>query len=105
MRVLCISMAIGVVAGMIDIIPMWIKRLERKAVLSAFLQYFFLSIVIVNMHLPGIVWWLQGSIVALCLTLPVLIIVSDADRKSVPIIAVNSVVLGALIGLAGHLIK
>jgi hypothetical protein len=105
MRVLFISMAIGVVAGIIDIIPMAVRKLERKAVLSAFLQYFFVSIVIVNMRLPGIAWWLQGSVIALALALPVMVIVSDADRKSVPIIAVNSVVLGALIGVAGHFIQ
>jgi hypothetical protein len=102
MQTLFPSMLLGVVAGVIDIIPMFIQKLSILAILSAFLQYFFVSIVIVNLDLPGVAWWLQGSIIALALALPILIIVSENDKKAVPVIVAMSVILGAIIGLAGH---
>jgi len=105
MTVLIISIIIGIIAGIIDIVPMIIQKLEKKATISAFLQYFFVSIVIVNIDLPGIPWWLEGSIISLALALPVIIIVSDKDKKSVPVIALMSIILGAIIGVAGHFFK
>jgi hypothetical protein len=98
-------MVIGLIAGLIDIIPMVIKKLDKKATISAFVQYFFVSIVIVNIDIPGLVWWLQGGIISFALALPIIIIVSSSDKKSVPIITSMSIILGTLIGIAGHLIK
>ncbi len=102
MRTLVVSMIIGVVAGIIDILPMIIQKMDKRPILSAFLQYFFVSIIIVNSNLPGIIWWLQGSIIALALAIPVIIIVSEKDRTAVPVIASMSIILGALVGIAGH---
>lgn len=105
MRVLFISMAIGIVAGLIDILPMVLQKMEKRSIISAFVQYFFVSIIIVNIDLPGVIWWLQGSVIALSLSLPIIIIVAAEDKKAVPIIASMSIILGALIGLAGHFFK
>lgn len=102
MQMLLISMVIGLVAGLLDITPMLIKKLDKKASMSAFLHYFFLSIIIVNIDLPGIVWWLEGGLIALALTIPIAIIVSSTDKKPVPIILAMSIILGTLIGIAGH---
>ena len=98
-------MAIGLVAGTLDILPMIAQKLARRAIQSAFLQYFFVSIIIVNIDLPGLAWWLQGSLISLALAIPVLIIVTENDKKSLPIIASMSIVLGALISVAGHYIQ
>ncbi len=100
MRSLFLSFGIGIVAGVLDIVPMIAKRLNSKAVLSAFLQYVFVGVVICNIDLPGIVWWLEGGLTSLALSVPILVIVSDSDRKSVPIIAVNAILLGTLISVA-----
>lgn len=100
MNTILISIAIGIAAGLIDIAPMIAQKMERSAILSAFLQYFFVSIVILNIDLPGVIWWLEGGLVSLALALPIMIIV--ADRKALPIMAGMAVILGSLIGLAGH---
>ncbi len=105
MRTLLISMFIGVAAGIIDIIPMLLQKMDKQSIFSAFLQYFFVSIIIVNINLPGVIWWVQGSLIALALAAPIIIIVSEKDKKAVPIIAAMSIFLGALIGVAGHLLK
>jgi len=97
------SMIIGVVAGVVDILPMILKKIDKKSITSAFLQYFFVSIIIVNIDLPGIVWWLQGGLISFALVLPIAIVISSVDRKAIPIILSMSVILGTLIGLASHL--
>lgn len=102
MNILLISMVIGILVGLIDVAPMILKKMDKRAIISAFLQYFFVSIVILNIKLPGIAWWLQGSIVSFCLALPIIVLVSTNDKKSVPIIAVMSIVLGTIISVAGY---
>jgi hypothetical protein len=105
MKIWLVSIAIGVVIGVIDILPMIAQKLAKRAIVSAFLQYFFVSIIIVNIDLPGIAWWLQGSIISLALSAPILVIVSENDKKAVPIIAAMAVILGTLISIAGHFLK
>jgi hypothetical protein len=105
MKSITVSMIIGIMAGIIDILPMAIQKMDKRSILSAFLEYFFVSIVIVNSNLPGIVWWLQGSIIALALSIPIIVIVSEKDKKAAPIIAAMSIILGSLIGIAGHFFK
>jgi hypothetical protein len=105
MNILFLSILIGLVAGIIDIVPMLIKKLDKRASISAFLQYLFLGIIIVNIDLPYIIWWLEGALISLAFTLPIVFIVSKEDKKSVPIIMVNSIILGTLIEIAGHFLK
>ena len=105
MNILILSILIGLVAGIIDIIPMIIKKLDKRASISAFLQYLFLGITIVNIDLPYVVRWLEGGLIALAFTLPIVFIVSKEDKKSVTIIIANSIILGTLIGIAGHFLK
>ena len=101
---LLLSAIIGIVAGVIDIVPMIIQKLDKRATISAFLQYFFVSIIIVNIDLPHVVWWLQGGIISVALALPVVVLVASEDRKAIPIILTMAAILGTLIGVAGHLI-
>ena len=105
MDTLLLSAMIGIVAGTIDIIPMIIQKLDKRAIISAFLQYFFVSIIIVNIDLPHIVWWLQGGLISVALTLPVVALFSAQEKKAVPIILTMAAILGTLIGVAGHFLK
>ncbi len=102
---LLLSALIGIAAGTIDIIPMLIQKLEKRAIISAFLQYFFVSIIIVNINLPHIAWWLQGGLISVALALPIVAIVSQKDQKAVPIILTTAAILGTLIGVAGHYLQ
>ena len=105
MNTFLLSILIGIAAGVIDIIPMIIQKLDKRATISAFLQYFFVSIIIVNIDLPYIVWWLQGGLISVSLALPVVVLVSGQDRKAVPIILTMAAILGTLIAVAGHFFK
>ena len=105
MRAFAVSICIGFFAGIIDIIPMIIQKLEKRAILSAFFQYLFVSIIIVNIDLFGLPWYVQGGLISLALSIPVVLIISSNDKKAVPIVLSMSIILGSLIGLAGHFIK
>ncbi len=104
MREILLTALIGLVAGVIDILPMLKMKLNKYAISSAFIFYFIMPFIILNTDLFGMAWWLKGGVIALALALPVIIIVSKEDKKSVPPMVVMSVVLGTLIGVAGYFI-
>ena len=105
MNVILLSVLIGIVVGAIDALPMILKKLPKRAIVSAFLQYLFVSVIIINIDLPNVVWWIEGGIIALMMAIPIIIIMVETNKKSVPIILANSVVLGTLIAWAGHFLK
>lgn len=104
MRTILFTILIGLVAGLIDILPMLKMKLDKSAIWSAFIFYFIMPFIILNTELFGMAWWLKGGVIALALALPVIIIVSKDDKKSVPPMVLMSVLLGTLIGVAGHFI-
>jgi hypothetical protein len=104
MHTILISIAIGIAAGLLDILPMILQKQDKRAIISAFLQYFFVAIIIVNIDLFGLVWWIKGGLIALALALPVVVIVAEKDKKAAPIICGMAVVLGTLISVAGHIL-
>jgi hypothetical protein len=99
MSKLLISLLIGIIAGIIDVIPMLLQKLDKHANMSAFTHWVVLGVVIsyVQMPMPP---YLKGIIVAVLTSLPVLILVSKDDKKSIVPILVMSVILGAGVGFA-----
>jgi hypothetical protein len=104
MKTNLLTTLIGLIAGFIDILPMLKMKLDKSAIWSAFIFYFIMPFIIINTNLFGMAWWLKGGVIALALALPVIIIVSKEDKKSIPPMAIMSLVLGTLIGVAGHFI-
>ena len=95
-----IAIIIGLVAGLIDVTPMIIMKLEKVANISAFVHYFVLGLII-----PFVGWdiapWIKGIIISVLSALPVMIIVYPKDKKSIIPMIVFSLILGAGIGIAG----
>ncbi len=102
---LLLSVIIGLAAGVVDVIPMIAQKLPRYSTIAAFFHYFFISIIIVNIDLPHIPWWLEGGLISFALMIPMLIHVGHEDKKPLPIIAANSVIIGTLVGIAGHFLS
>ena len=105
MNLILLSVLKGIVVVAIDALPMILKKLPKRAIVSAFLQYLFVSVIIINIDLPNVVWWIEGGLIALMMAIPIIIIIAETDKKSVPIILANAVVLGTLIAWAGHFLK
>jgi hypothetical protein len=95
-----IAVIIGLVAGLIDVTPMIIMKLDKVANISAFVHYFVLGLII-----PFVNWgidpWLKGTIISFLSALPVMIIVYPKDKKAIIPMIAFSLVLGAGIGIAG----
>ncbi len=104
MKTILLTALVGIIAGVFDILPMIKMKLDKYAIFSAFIFYFIMPFIIFNTELFGMVWWLKGGVITLALALPVIIIVSREDKKSIPPMVVMSIVLGTLLGIAGHLI-
>jgi len=97
MKKLFISILIGTIAGLIDIIPMIVQGLNRYANSSAFFHWVALGIIIsyISMDIRG---WLKGLIIAEISSIPIAIIVAQNDPVSVIPIIIMSAILGSLVG-------
>jgi len=95
-----IAIIIGLVAGLIDITPMIIMKLEKTASISAFVHYFALGLII-----PFVDWriapWIKGIVIALLTAIPIMIIVFPKGKKTIIPMIIFSLILGAGIGIAG----
>ena len=102
MNEIIIALVIGIVAGIIDVTPMIIQKMDKYANLSAFAHWVVLGLVI-----PFVSWniapWLKGLIIAELFAIPVLLMVATKDKKAVIPITVMSAVLGIAVGIAGNI--
>lgn len=99
MNHIVIGVLLGVVAGIIDVIPMVIKKLTWDANISAFAMWiaagFFISVININIH-PA----LEGILVASITLLPSAILIGWKEPKSlIPILPITFL-LGGLLGLS-----
>lgn len=99
MKEILLALTIGACAGLIDIIPMIKQKLNKYSIVSAFVQWVVLGVIIPNTNLFGLVSWVNGLIIAVISALPITILVLENDKKSVPIILTMSAILGSLVGL------
>jgi len=95
-----IALLIGIVAGIIDVIPMIIQKMDKYANLSAFTHWVMLGLII-----PFVSWnitpWLKGLLIAELAAVPVLLMVAQQDKKAIIPIAAMSAFLGAAVGFVG----
>lgn len=96
-----IACLIGVIAGVIDILPMIKMKLDTYSITSAFLFYVILTFMIVYTQIAGLAWWLKG-LMGPVLALPTIILAAKEDKKSWMPMLVMSAVLGTVIATAAH---
>jgi hypothetical protein len=97
-----LTMLIGAMAGTIDILPMIKMKLDKYAIVSAFLFYFIAAFIISGTDLFGMEWWLKGGVITLALAVPMIIIVAKEDKGSIIPMGVMAIFLGTLIGVAEY---
>jgi hypothetical protein len=98
MQKLFSAIAIGVLAGVIDVIPMIVQKIDKTSCLSAFVHWVVLGVVIsyISAPMPD---WAKGGIVGFFSALSIVILVAQADPKSIPPILITSIVLGGVVGI------
>lgn len=103
MKNLLLALLIGSLAGIIDIIPMIIKKLDKYFIFSAFLFYLVLGLFNYKIHIATYSW-LNGLVVGLILFIPQFFLIYKLDRPALPIILINTVILSSGVGLLTGLI-
>lgn len=97
MTKLLISLTIGVLAGIIDVIPMIIGKLDKFACASAFVHWMVMGVIISYIDVPFSPW-LKGLIIAEVSAFPVVILVAKEDPMAIAPILIMSAILGVLVG-------
>lgn len=100
-----LSLCVGAVAGLLDVIPMLAQRLSLRSCLSAFCTYLFAAVIIFHCDLPYLPWWADGMAVTLMMALPVVLSFTGKERKATPVVLLNALVFGLLIAVAEHFLK
>lgn len=103
MKEFFLTLLIGIIAGVLDVLPMIKMKLDSFSKTSAFVHYLIAPFIIFNTGFLGMAWWLKGGALNLVLALPVIILAAKDDKKSVLPMAINSVVLGTIIGIGQRL--
>ena len=100
MNNILIALAIGIIAGIIDVIPMILKKMDKISNLSAFAHWVVLGLII-----PFVDWniepWIKGLIIGELSAIPIIIMVYPKDKKALIPMIVFSAVLGIGIAIAG----
>ncbi|MCP9611129.1 hypothetical protein [Coprobacter tertius] len=102
MSLFVFSAILGIIIAIIDVVPMIMKKMPCYSIIAAFFHYFFVTIVIVNTDIPGLPWWLKGGVIGLALMLPMLIHVGHDDKRPIPVITANAIILGTVVSVATH---
>ncbi len=100
MKQLLIATLIGLTAGIIDVTPMLIRKLDKTSCLSAFVHYFVLGLIIPFVSVD-VYPWLKGAIIAILTAVPIMILVYPKDKNAIIPMTVFSLILGAAIGHVG----
>lgn len=100
-----LTLLIGIIAGIIDILPMIKMKVDKYSIISAFVYYLIVPFVIFGIDWFGSIWWLRGGVVSILMAIPVIILVAKEDKKSPIAMTIMSIVLGSIIGMVGHFLN
>lgn len=95
-----LSLVVGAAAGTLDVIPMLAQKLPARSCISAFCTYLFAAVIVFYSNLPYLPWWADGMGVALMMALPVVLTFTGRERRAIPLILANALLLGFLMSVA-----
>jgi hypothetical protein len=104
MKKVIIGLLLGVVAGIIDVIPMVIQKLTWDANVSAFSMWVIIGIIISTSDLK-INSILKGILISFLVLFPTAVLIGWKEPKSLIPIALMTIILGGLLGLSIHRIN
>ena len=104
MDYITLALVSGVVVGVLALIPMLAQRGSTRACIAVFLLYFFAAVIVFYGNLPYLPWWGDGMGTTIMMTLPLLFILAGKERKTIPVLLLNALLLGFLISVAKRLL-
>lgn len=102
MRNYLIILLIGLVAGFIGIIPLMKAKADKYLTFAVFVLYLMMPYAVYHISVPGIPWWLKGSVVTLALSIPLMIAAGKGYKRCIVPMLLMSVAVGAFITFLGH---
>jgi hypothetical protein len=105
MKGFLLSLLIGLIAAVIDIAPMVIRKMDKFFIASAFFVWIILGIFIPKINFVSNSS-LNGIVVAVLFILPMSFLIYKLDRKGLPIVIITTIILGCGVGFfSGLFIK
>ncbi|MBN2893468.1 MAG: hypothetical protein JXL97_16460 [Bacteroidales bacterium] len=104
MNKIVIGILTGIVAGIIDVIPMIIQKLTWDANISAFLMWIVVGFFISATELK-INFIIKGILIAFLVLLPASVIIGWKEPVSLVPIVIMTTILGGALGFANQKIK
>lgn len=105
MRFFLLTLLVGIIAGIIDVLPMIKMKLDKYSIASAFIYYLIMPFFVFSIKWFGDLWWLRGGVIALLMAIPVIILVAKEDKKSAIPMFIMSIILGSLVGVYGYFLN
>jgi hypothetical protein len=102
MKSYLISLLIGLVAAVIDTVPMIIRKMDKYFIVSAFLVWVVLGLFIPKLNFVPIAF-LNGIIAAILFVLPMAFLIYKLDPAGLPMVIGITVVLGCAVGFFSNL--
>ncbi|KYG62432.1 hypothetical protein AZI86_16500 [Bdellovibrio bacteriovorus] len=105
MYAVLIALFFGILAGLIDILPMIKnKNIPRVSIASLFAQWVFIGLLI-----PFVSWdmapWFKGAVIGFLGMIPTMIVTSQRNPKATLPTAICGLLLGAAIGTANYFVS
>jgi len=98
-RKILLGTGLGIVAGIIDITPMFIQKLPMDSIISAFAMWVALGFII-NTSALKINGVLKGLLLSFLVIIPTATLIASSEPVSLVPIGIMTVILGALLGFA-----
>jgi len=100
MKTLFIALFLGMLAGIIDILPMIRQKVNKYSIAAIFIQWVLIALVVyfINWDISS---WLKGLVIAELGMLPFMIQAGYRNKKSILPTFVFAAVLGIFLGLSG----
>lgn len=97
MHNIIIPIIIGFGIGIIDIVPMIIKKLDLMFILSAMTMWILVGFLIPKIDISDL-FWVRGCLMAVIMFLPLSFLIFRLDRSALIQISITTLLLGALSG-------
>jgi hypothetical protein len=99
MKRISIGILLGVIAGIIDLVPMIVRKLPPEADISAFLMWIVVGflVTITDLKINPV---FKGIVIALLVLLPSAILIGWNDLMALIPISLMTILLGGLVGYA-----
>ena len=96
MSITIYTVIVGLVIGILDIIPMIKQKISKYYTVSAFIFHFIMPSIVNNVF-SHVNWW-QSAILYFSLTLPLAIIIFKDNKRDASLMLIVSTIVGAIVG-------